>query len=77
MSTAKRTLADLCVGEKCCVTALADSALNRRRMLDLGIVPGTAIEAFMESPFGGITAYFIRGALIAIRHEDAENIIVE
>lgn len=73
----KQSLASLDVGSKCRVTELADSALNRRRMLDLGIVPGTLIEAVMESPSGSITAYLIRGAIIAIRHKDAENIIIQ
>lgn len=72
-----RTLSDLCIGERCYVASVSDSALNRRRMLDLGIVPDTSIEAVLESPSGGITAYMIRGALIAIRHEDAKNIIIK
>lgn len=76
MSTVNRTLADIRVGEKCRVVCLADSALNRRRMLDLGIMPGTYIEAVFISPSGGITAYLIRNAVIAIRCEDAKNIYV-
>ena len=44
---------------------------ERRRMLDLGILPGTMIEAAMTSPSGDPTAYRIRDALIALRREQA------
>jgi len=51
--------------------------LERRRLLDLGILPETVIQAEMRSPSGDPTAYRIRGALIALRAEQAEMIKVE
>lgn len=48
--------------------------LERRRLMDLGIVPGTVIEAEMKSPSGDPTAYRIRGAIIALRKEQANQI---
>jgi DtxR family Mn-dependent transcriptional regulator len=50
---------------------------ERRRFLDLGILPGTLITAEMTSPSGDPTAYRIRDALIALRHEQAEMIRIE
>jgi DtxR family Mn-dependent transcriptional regulator len=47
---------------------------DRRRMMDLGILPGTTIRAEMVSPSGDPTAYRIRGALIALRQEQAKLI---
>ncbi len=47
---------------------------ERRRLMDLGILPGTAITAEMRSPSGDPTAYLIRGALIALRREQANLI---
>jgi DtxR family Mn-dependent transcriptional regulator len=44
---------------------------ERRRMLDLGILPGTVIDAVMTSPSGDPTAYRIRDAMIALRREQA------
>lgn len=49
---------------------------ERRRFLDLGVTPGTAITAEMRSPGGEPTAYRIRGALIALRRRQAEQIKV-
>ena len=71
-----RTLAELPTGERACVSSLTSTGISRQRMLDLGIVPDTIIEAVLESPSGGVTAYLIRGALIAIRREDAQQIII-
>lgn len=48
----------------------------RRRFLDLGIIEGTEIEVLYRSPFGDPTAYYIRGAVIAIRQEESEKIRV-
>ena len=44
--------------------------------MDLGIVPGTRIEAIMRSPSGDPTAYLIRGTTIAIRRSQADRIRV-
>jgi DtxR family Mn-dependent transcriptional regulator len=47
---------------------------ERRRIMDLGVLPGTEIVAEMISPSGDPTAYRIRGALIALRKEQASLI---
>ncbi len=56
--------------------ALQAAGLERRRMMDLGILPGTSIEAELVSPLGDPTAYLVRGALIALRREQARQITV-
>lgn len=50
---------------------------DRRRMMDLGILPGTEIDVELKSPSGDPTAYRIRGALIALRSDQANLIQVE
>lgn len=47
---------------------------ERRRLMDLGLMPGTVVAAELRSPGGDPTAYRIRGALIALRHEQADLI---
>ena len=65
------------VGEKCIVLELVSEGLIRRRLLDLGLIPATIVEAVQESPFGDPVAYLIRGTVIALRSEVAESILVE
>lgn len=47
---------------------------ERRRMMDLGLLPGTTVTAEMIAPGGDPIAYRIRGALVALRSEQAELI---
>jgi DtxR family Mn-dependent transcriptional regulator len=49
---------------------------ERRRLMDLGILPGTRISAEMISPTGDPTAYLIRDTLIALRDEQANLIYI-
>ena len=46
----------------------------RRRLLDLGFIKGSKITALYKSPSKNPTAYLIKGAVIAIRVEDAKKI---
>jgi Fe2+ transport system protein FeoA len=70
------TLDHLQPGERAVVTQLASTGLNRRRMMDLGILPGTQIEIEMKSPLGDPVAYRVRGAVIALRREQAREIFI-
>jgi DtxR family Mn-dependent transcriptional regulator len=49
---------------------------ERRRLMDLGILPGTWLSAEMASPGGNLMAYRVRDALIALRKEQAALIHV-
>jgi len=48
----------------------------RHRLLDLGLVPGTRVERLMSSPIGDPVCYRVRGALLALRAHDADQIRV-
>ncbi len=48
----------------------------RRRILDLGVINGTEIETLYKSPSGNPVAYLIRGAVIALRSDMTDKIIV-
>jgi ferrous iron transport protein A len=65
------------LGRKARVSALTSDGPARRRMLDLGLIAGTQVEALQKSPSGDPTAYSIRGAVIALRSEEASKILVE
>ena len=49
---------------------------TRRRFLDLGLTPGTAIYPELENAFKDPRAYRVRGTLIALRHDQAALIWV-
>ncbi|MEX1277377.1 MAG: metal-dependent transcriptional regulator, partial [Bacteroidota bacterium] len=72
------TLASLAIGERGMVTGLSPACrgTQRRRLMDLGVVPGTMIEAELRSPGGDPTAYRIRGATIALRQQQADLVYI-
>jgi len=70
-------LSTLPLGKKCKVKKIISEGLIRRRMLDLGLIDGTAIESLHKSPSGDFVAYLIRGAVVALRSEVASMILVE
>ena len=67
------TLASLGVGDSAVVTGISRACrgLQRRRLMDLGLVPGTVISAELTSMSGNPIAYNIRGATIALRKDQA------
>jgi len=68
-----KLLNELTVGEEAVVIKMLK---NNRRLRDLGLVEGTKIRCVLRSPLGDPAAYRIRGAVIAIRKEDAKNVRV-
>ncbi|MBR7184397.1 MAG: ferrous iron transport protein A [Clostridia bacterium] len=70
----KRSLCDLAPGERGTVTALTADAGMRRRLLDIGFIPGTPVTCIGRSPFGDPAAYLIRGTVIAIRKKDGRTV---
>lgn len=54
----------------------ACQGFTRRRFLDLGLTPGTLIHPELPNPFGDPRAYRVRGTLIALRRDQADQIWV-
>ncbi len=65
------------LGKKARVRELTLHGISRRRLLDLGLIINTEVEALQKSPSGDPIAYLIRGTVIAIRSEEASEILVE
>ncbi len=71
-------LTQLKTGQEAQVVALSPRirGAERRRLMDLGLLPGTTIEVEMESAGGDPIAYRVRGAVIALRKSQAQLITV-
>ncbi len=77
MSTSFFPLDTLSQNQKATVVAILSSGNERRRHLDLGLVPGTNIKMLFESHNRNPKAYLIRGTVIALRNQDANKILVK
>lgn len=70
------TLSQLKPGDGAKITHLAVEGDLRRRLQDIGLIAGTMVCCVGKSPGGDPMAYSIRGAVIALRREDAARIFV-
>ena len=49
----------------------------RRRLQELGFVPGKRVKCVLDSPFEDPKGFFVRGAVIALRKNQAKEIFVD
>lgn len=73
------SLINLALGETAEVTGISKACrgIQRRRLMDLGIIPGTKISAELKTASGNPTAYNIRGAMIALRNDQAKLVKIK
>lgn len=73
-----KSLSSLKINERGIVLGISKAlrGQQRRRLMDLGVVPGTEIIAEMRSASGDPTAYRIKGATIALRKKLADRIFL-
>ena len=57
-------------GRRALVEEVAAQGAMRRRLQDLGFVPGAQVECLGKSPMGDPKAYRVRGAVVALRGRD-------
>ena len=69
-------LSQLREGQSGQVSSLSVTGQMRRRLQDLGLIPGARVACIQRSPLGDPTAYLIRGAVVALRRRDADQIVV-
>ncbi len=70
------TLSALKPGHSAVIDHLALDGEERRRLMDLGLVPGTLVTAEFRSALGDPVAYRIRGSLIALRKAQTRQIVI-
>lgn len=72
-------LTNLSIGSRAKIIELSQRMRKneRWRLMDLGFIPGTVVEANLRSAYGDPTAYRIRGSLIALRQEQTDRIKIQ
>lgn len=70
-------LTNMPIGQSGKVVRLTCQGQKKRRLFDLGLIPGTTVKARQKSPAGDPIAFDIRGATIALRSEETDAVIIE
>lgn len=70
------TLADLNPGQRATLAAIGGDRAFRRRLMELGFVPGTAVVLQKVAPLGDPLEYSVRGCSVSIRRREASAVTV-
>ena len=70
-------LDSLNVGESGFICTLPENIDIRHRLMSLGLIISTKITVINQTATGNTKAYFFRGAVIALRHNDAKTVLVK
>ncbi|MEG2597384.1 MAG: FeoA family protein [Oscillospiraceae bacterium] len=56
------------------ITAIGGEGVLRRRLLDMGLTPGTMVSVRKVAPMGDPIELYLRSYVLTIRREEAEKI---
>lgn len=71
------TLKDLNPGQEAIVVSIGEKGPLRRRIMDMGVTPGTVIKVIKAAPLGDPIEVNIRGYELSLRKTEAEQIQVK
>lgn len=70
------TLTNLPVGKGARVIAVRGEGRVTQRLMEMGVVPGVAVEVIKTAPFGDPIEVRVRGYSLAMRKDEADTIDV-
>lgn len=70
-------LSQLQPGQRAKVCEVGGSPALRRRLLDMGVVPGAEIEVVRVAPLGDPVEYKVKGYRLSLRRSEAAKVTVE
>lgn len=73
----KNTLADLALGEKAVIKKIKARGTLRKRLMDLGFLPGSVVEVERVAPAGDPIEVKVRGYHLSLRNDEAGKIEVD
>jgi ferrous iron transport protein A len=72
-----KTLDTLETGQKARVIHVKGGGSSRKRLLDMGMVPGTVLSVTKKAPLGDPVDFKLKGYNLSLRKQEAEMIVVE
>ena len=76
MEETGRSLQSLADGQSGVVERIALTGATKRRLIEMGITPGTRVGGLKRAPLGDPIEILLRGYSLTIRGTDAEQIFV-
>lgn len=69
-------LSKLPVGQSAIIQGFTDEEISLK-LIELGVIPGTAVTMIRKAPFGDPVAFACLGALISVRLQEAATVLIE
>ncbi len=70
-------LHELKVGQHGTIVGVGGEGAIKRRMMDMGLVPGTVVRVVRVAPLGDPIEFRIKGYSLSLRRSEARNVTVE
>lgn len=70
------TLDQLAAGERAVITSVDCPPTIARRLMELGVLPGTEVEVIRRAPLGDPMEIALRGVHLSVRKSEARHIDV-
>ncbi|MDY0317658.1 MAG: ferrous iron transport protein A [Candidatus Izemoplasmatales bacterium] len=71
------TLDKVKIGSDCIIQKVSGERPIKRRLMDMGLIPGTRVHVRKLAPLGDPMEIMVKGIELTLRKADAFNIIVE
>jgi len=71
------TLNEMTPGKKGRILKIAGRGMIKKRIIDMGMVPGTEVEMERYAPLGDPIEIKVKGYHLSLRKEDASLILIE
>lgn len=69
-------LIDLCDGQAARLVSLEGDRAFRRRLMELGLLPGTSVRVVRRADIGGVLELEVRRARLTVRTSEAGQVLV-
>jgi ferrous iron transport protein A len=72
-----RSLRDILPGESACLASVGGARPFRRRLMELGFLPGTQVRVVRRVDIGDLVELEVRGSHISLRRSEAGELLFE
>ena len=77
LSNSDMRLCDVAKGRKVTVVRVTGEPVLKRRVLDMGLVPGTVVSVERKAPLNDPISILFRGYELSLRLSEAETVVVK
>ena len=71
------SLLEFPVGQQARLAKIGGERSFRRRLMEMGLLPGTPVRLVRRANMGGLLEVEVRGCFLSLRHAEAQQLMLE